>query len=153
MLARDLWHDWKAHVASHPKRNRPRSVAENPDRPDPQKEWCFDRIRVIPDDAYRHFEFDSSRRTRVAAVAARCSVDAGVVIPADEDLSDRSHDRVEAAGRTSAVRVPYVHPCSRSSEQGLGQVFASFWQAWVDKSGPIGAVVGMAIGAGLMCNV
>jgi Na+/H+ antiporter NhaD/arsenite permease-like protein len=39
------------------------------------------------------------------------------------------------------------------ASQGWVHVFACWWEAWVNKTGVVGAVSGMVIGSGLLCNV
>ncbi|KAH9965427.1 hypothetical protein BC827DRAFT_1184613 [Russula dissimulans] len=39
------------------------------------------------------------------------------------------------------------------ASQGWVHVFASWWRAWVNKTGIVGAVSSMVIGSGLLCNI
>ncbi|KAI0317400.1 hypothetical protein OF83DRAFT_1163943 [Amylostereum chailletii] len=39
------------------------------------------------------------------------------------------------------------------ASKGWVEVFAGWWQAWVEKTGLVGAVVGMVFASGLLCNV
>jgi len=39
------------------------------------------------------------------------------------------------------------------ARQGWVHVFASWWEAWVNKTGIVGAAGGMVIGSGLLCNI
>ncbi|KAI0302282.1 hypothetical protein B0F90DRAFT_1816498 [Multifurca ochricompacta] len=39
------------------------------------------------------------------------------------------------------------------ASQGWVHVFAGWWETWVNKTGVIGAVAGMVIGSGLLCNI
>ncbi|KAA1476467.1 hypothetical protein DENSPDRAFT_853693 [Dentipellis sp. KUC8613] len=39
------------------------------------------------------------------------------------------------------------------ASKGWIEIFAGWWEAWVSKTGVVGAVAGMAVGSGLLCNI
>jgi len=153
MLARDLWHDWKAHVASRPKRDRPHSVAENPDRPDPAEK----HDASIELESFPTTHTGTSNSIPLAAPVSQPPPVALSTLVSLSPLTKTFPTVHTIVSRLPVALMPFAFLMfilvQGLASRGWVQVFASFWQTWVDKTGPVGAVAGMAIGAGLMCNV
>lgn len=148
MLSRDLWRDWRSHRVHQAM----------------VKEQGVEQSNVPPSTMHPEIELQdlptsASRLNRNNPVR-----NSGRQIALSTILSIWTHSLVQT--------FPTVHAVYRQlplslvlfaflmfmlvqglASQGWVRVFACWWGAWVNKTGVVGAVGGMVIGSGLLCNV
>jgi hypothetical protein len=150
MLCRDLCRDWRCHRAE---RVRAKEQAGEQSRVSPSTGNAHPEIELqdLPWSASRSNSLSPVRHTRRQLALSTI-------------LSTWSHNFVQI--------FPTVHTIYRQLplslvpfaflmfilvqglvSQGWVHVFACWWAAWVNKAGVVGAVGGMMIGSGLLCNV
>jgi hypothetical protein len=152
MLSRDLWRDWRRHrtYRTAAAAAEGRSV-EQLDTPPPSAVQPPTELQNLPFSASRlnsHDPGDNSRHQLTLSTI----------------LSTWTQQFVETFPTVHAIcwqlpltLVPFAFLMfvlvQGLTSQGWVRLFGSWWDAWVDKTGVIGAVGGMLIGSGLLCNV
>jgi Na+/H+ antiporter NhaD/arsenite permease-like protein len=147
MLSRDLWRDWRCHRA-HQALAKEQGVEQLTVPP-----------TVHPEIELQDLPFSASRSNSRSPV---CHSTRQWVL--STVLSTWAHSLVQTFPTVHAVHrqlplslVPFAFLIfilvQGLASQGWVHVFARWWGAWVDKTGVVGAVGGMMIGSGLLCNV
>jgi len=150
MLSHDLWRDWRSHRA-HRAIARGRGVEQlnstPPSAVGPPIELQNLSFSVSEEGYNLNLGRNSRRELALSTI-----------------LSTWTHGIVQAYPTVHAVcrqlpltLVPFAFLMfilvQGLASQGWVHVFASWWKAWVNKTGVVGAVSGMVIGSGLLCNV
>jgi len=149
MLWRDLWRDWLCHRAERVR----------------AKEQAGEQPSVSPSAGNAHeielrdLSLPASRSNSLSPVRhSRRQLALSTI------LSTWSHNLVQIFPTVHAIcrqlplsLVPFAFLMfilvQGLASQGWVHVFACWWAAWVNKTGVLGAVCGMMIGSGLLCNV
>jgi len=150
MLCRDLWRDWRCHRAE---RVRAKKQAGEQSSVSPSMGNAHPEIELqdLPLSASRSNSLSPVRHTRRQLALSTI-------------LSTWSNDFVQIFPTAHAIYrqlplslVPFAFLMfilvQGLASQGWVHVFACWWAAWVNKTGVVGAVGGMMIGSGLLCNV
>jgi Na+/H+ antiporter NhaD/arsenite permease-like protein len=151
MLNRDLWRDWRchrAHLAVIKERERDAGPTDIPPPstahpPIELQNISFSASRVDSHNPGR----DSRRQLTLSSVLT-------MWIKHFVQTSPTVH---AVCRQLPLTLVPFAFLMfilvQGLARQGWVHVFASWWEAWVNKTGIVGAAGGMVIGSGLLCNV
>ena len=149
MLCRDLWRDWRCH---HAERVRAKKQAGGQLSVSPT-------VNAHPGIELQDLTLSASRSNSSSPVRhTRRQLALSTI------LSTWSHNFVQIFPTVHAIYrqlplslVPFAFLMfilvQGLASQGWVHVFACWWAAWVNKTGVVGAVGGMMIGSGLLCNV
>ena len=149
MLWRDLWRDWRCHRAE---RIRTKEQAGEQTSVSPSAVTRIEiELRDLPLSASRSNSPSPVRHSRRQLALSTI-------------LSRWSHNLVQIFPTVHAIYrqlplslVPFAFLMfilvQGLASQGWVHVFACWWAVWVNKTGVVGAVCGMMIGSGLLCNV
>jgi Na+/H+ antiporter NhaD/arsenite permease-like protein len=150
MLCRDLWRDWRCHRAE---RVRAKIQAGEQSNVSPSMGSAQPGLELqdLTLSASRSNSFSPVRHTRRQLALSTI-------------LSTWSHKFVRIFPTVHAIYrqlplslVPFAFLMfvlvQGLASQGWVHVFACWWAAWVNKTGVMGAIGGMMIGSGLLCNV
>ena len=150
MLCRDLWRDWSCHRAERVRANEQAGdqpgVSPSTGNAHPEIE-----LQDLPLSAFHSNSLSPIRHSRHQLALSTI-------------LSTWSHNFVQIFPTVHAIYrqlplslVPFAFLMfilvQGLVSQGWVHVFACRWAVWVNKTGVVGAVGGMMIGSGLLCNV
>jgi len=149
MLGHDLWRDWRHHRA-HRGIARERGVEQSDTLPPSS---------VHPPIELQNLPFSAPRLN-----SPNPGCQSGRQLALSTALSKWKHRFVELFPTVHAVcrqlpltLVPFASLMfilvQGLTSQGWVHIFGCWWDAWVNKTGVVGAVGGMLIGSGLLCNV
>jgi len=149
MLGHDLWRDWRHHRA-HRGIAREQGVEQSDTLPPSS---------VHPPIELQNLPFSASRLN-----SPNPGCQSGRQLALSTVLSKWRHRCVELFPTVHAVcrqlpltLVPFAFLMfilvQGLTSQGWVHIFGRWWDAWVNKTGVVGAVGGMLIGSGLLCNV
>jgi len=156
MLSRDLWRDWRCHRAQQ---------ATAKDQVVQQPSASPSSSTVQPEVELQDLPLSTSRsnETNLNSVRhrqghSRCQLALSTVLSTWTDNFVQTFPIVHAVYRQLPLSlVPFAFLMfilvQGLASQGWVHVFACWWAAWVNKTGVVGAVGGMMIGSGLLCNV
>ena len=148
MMSRDLWRDWRSHCV-HQAMAKQQGVEQSgvpPSTLHPEIE-----LQDLPISASRPTRNNPVRHSRrELALSTITSIWAHSLV--------QTFPTVHAVYRQlplSLVLFAFMMfiLVQGLASQGWVRVFAHWWGAWVNKTGVVGAVGGMVIGSGLLCNV
>jgi len=150
MLSHDLWRDWRSHRTQAVARRR--GVEQLNSTPP----FAVDSA-VGPPIELQNLSFSASEAGHNGRKSRR-------ELALSTILSTWTHRIVQTFPTVHAVcrqlpltLVPFAFLMfilvQGLANQGWVHVFASWWRAWVKKTGVVGAVSGMVIGSGLLCNI
>lgn len=149
MLSRDLWWDWRRHHTHRAAAKEP--GVEQLDIHPPSAVYPQTELQNLPLYASRRDSHDPGGNSRRQLVLSTIS-------------STWTQRFVETFPTVHAVcrqlpltLVPFAFLMfilvQGLTSQGWVRLFGNWWDAWVNKTGVVGAVGGMLIGSGLLCNV
>ena len=148
MLCRDLWRDWRCHRAE-----LVRAEEQAEEQP------------VVPPSSNAHPEIElqdlplsQSRSNSLSPVRHRRQLALSTILTTLGDKLVQVFPTVHAICRQLPLSlVPFAFLMfilvQGLASQGWVHVLACWWAAWVNKTGVVGAVGGMMIGSGFLCNV
>ncbi|KAI0048829.1 hypothetical protein FA95DRAFT_1557582 [Auriscalpium vulgare] len=131
MLGRDVWYDWTHHRDSLRAPTDANTEIEMP-------EIKADDVQQVPPPKVK------ARRTLSSMLSMQRLTD---TFPTVHNIAQRL-----PVGLVPFAFLMFILVQGLSS-QGWVLVFAGWWHSWADKTGVVGAVLGMVIGAGLLCNI
>ena len=149
MLCRDLWRDWRCHCAERVRANEQAgeqssvSASSNGHPEIELQDLTLSASRSNSPSPVRH----SRRQLALSTILSTWSDNFVQIFPT-----------VHAIYRQLPLSlVPFAFLMfiliQGLASQGWVHVLACWWAAWVNKTGVVGAVGGMMIGSGLLCNV
>lgn len=149
MLCRDLWRDWRCHRAE---RVRAEEQAGEQSSVSPSSSAHPEiELQDLPLSASRSNSLSPAHRSRRQLVLSTILTTLG-------DNLVQASPTVHAIYRQLPLSlVPFAFLMfilvQGLASQGWVHILACWWAAWVNKTGVVGAVGGMMIGSGLLCNV
>lgn len=150
MLCRDLWRDWRCHRAERV-RTKKQASEQSSVSPSTGNAHLGIEFQDLSLSASRSNSLSLVRHTRGQLALSTI-------------LFTWSHNFVQISPTVHAIYrqlplslVPFAFLMfilvQGLASQGWVHVFACWWVAWVNKMGVVGAVGGMMIGSGLLCNI
>jgi Na+/H+ antiporter NhaD/arsenite permease-like protein len=149
MLCRDLWRDWRCHRAERVRAKK--QAGEQSSVPPSSNAHPEIELQDLPLSASRSNSRSPVRRSgRQLALSTMLSTLGDNLV--------QIFPTVHAIYRQLPLSlVPFAFMMfilvQGLASQGWVHVLACLWAAWVNKTGVVGAVCGMMIGSGLLCNV
>ena len=148
MLCRDLWRDWRCHRAE-----RVRAKGQG------EQSSISPSSNAHPEIELQDLPLSASRSNSLSLVRhSRRQLALSTILSTWSDNLVQIFPTVHAIyQQLPLLLVPFAFLMfilvQGLASQGWVHVLACWWAAWVNKTGVVGAVCGMMIGSGLLCNV
>jgi Na+/H+ antiporter NhaD/arsenite permease-like protein len=149
MLCRDLWRDWRRHRAE-----RVRAIEQAG-----EQSSVSPSSNAHPEIELQGLPLSASRSNILSPVRhSRRQLALSTILSTWPDNFVQIFPTVHAIYRQLPISlVPFAFLMfilvQGLASQGWVHVLACWWETWVNKTGVVGAVGGMMIGSGLLCNV
>jgi hypothetical protein len=147
MLCRDLWRDWRCHRAERVRTKEQAGEQSN----STDNAHLEIELQDLPLSASHSNSVSPVRHSRrqlaLSTILSAWSRDFAQIFPTVHAIYQQLPLSLVPFAFLMFILVQGL------ASQGWVHVFACWWAAWVNKSGVVGAVGGMMIGSGLLCNV